>query len=310
MDKMKIGVVVLNYCTEKYTSDCVNSFLEKANRPISIIIVDNGSVDDSGKSLFAKYKENSQVSVICNETNLGFSKGMNVGYLYAKNTLGCDFIILSNSDITMLTDNFDRVIISDYEKYRFAVLGPKIDNVNKGRDESNPYYNEMLSEQAKYNLTRKKLFLRRVRLAFAYVHAETIFDATRNRLSRLKRKISSKYYWNKESEALKKKKSDDVVCDVALHGSIWIFSPNYVKEFDGLDELTFAYQEEWLLYYRCKRNRLLVMYEPRINVQHLGGCTVGKLDKNSRKSDIVRMRMQNASDVALLSYLKKIVQRN
>ena len=310
MDKIKIGVVVLNYCTEKYTCDCVNAFLTGANDSISIIIVDNGSADNSGQNLAAIYKENSQVSVICNEKNLGFSRGMNIGYLYAKNTLVCDFIILSNSDVIMQTDDFDRIIVSDYEKYGFAVLGPEIDNINKNRSESNPYFNEMLSEREKYDLTRKKLFLRRIRLALAYVHAESIFDAARNRFSYLKKRLNRKSFSDKEPAAFGKKKSNDVVCDVALHGSIWIFSPKYVTKFDGLEEMTFAYQEEWLLYNRCKKSGLLAIYEPKIKVQHLGGGTVKKLGRNSRKSDMVRMKMQNESDTILLAYLKKTVTSN
>ena len=166
-EKYKVGVVVLNYCTENFTCKCVDSFIEKADVKINVIVVDNGSADGSGERLDQRYKDKDGVFVILNGVNLGFSKGMNVGFNYAKNVLGCNFIILSNSDITMNSENYCNRLFDDYYKYKFAVLGPLIERLDGLGDEVNPYLYEKLSPLKKYKITKKKLFLRRIKLYFA-----------------------------------------------------------------------------------------------------------------------------------------------
>ena len=62
------------------------------------MIVDNGSSNNSGKLIDSKYKDMSNIHVILLKDNLGFAKGNNIGFQYAKKELNCDFICMLNND--------------------------------------------------------------------------------------------------------------------------------------------------------------------------------------------------------------------
>ena len=47
-----------------------------------------------------------------------------------------------------------------------------------------------------------------------------------------------------------------------LHGAFWIFSPNYFEKFECLDESTFLYGEEDILFLHLRKNNLLTLYIP------------------------------------------------
>ena len=124
MNNKNFAFVMLNYNSPDVTMKCVASIIDKAPGS-KIIIVDNGSADGSGKELKKLYNSFNEVKVILNDANLGFSKGLNVGYRYAKEE-GYSFIALINNDTEILTENFCQYCIEDYEKFNFAVLGPQI----------------------------------------------------------------------------------------------------------------------------------------------------------------------------------------
>ena len=77
--------VILHYISITDTIECIESILKNINYlKYYIIVVDNGSKNNSGNILKEKYKNNSNVKVILNENNLGFARGNNVGYKLAK----------------------------------------------------------------------------------------------------------------------------------------------------------------------------------------------------------------------------------
>ena len=123
----KFTFVILHYITIDDTVKCVDSILEKCNKKnFEIVIVDNGSKNQTGEVLKEKYKCNNKIHVILSKENLGFAKGNNLGFEYAKNTLKTDFIIMLNNDVVVLQDDFCDIIEKEYETSKFAVLGPKI----------------------------------------------------------------------------------------------------------------------------------------------------------------------------------------
>ena len=91
--------VVLHYYTIQDTMFCIDSIISKLiNEPINIIVVDNNSPNDSGKALKKKYAKIPLVTVILNDENSGFSKGINIGCEYAINHFSPDFICTLNND--------------------------------------------------------------------------------------------------------------------------------------------------------------------------------------------------------------------
>ena len=109
----KIAFVILNYCTFSDTVECINSVKDKIDADdYEIVIVDNASPDGSGQQLRERYKGVSKITILHNESNLGYACGNNVGFRYAKNVLDCNFIVILNSDVLLLSANFFRMLLN------------------------------------------------------------------------------------------------------------------------------------------------------------------------------------------------------
>jgi GT2 family glycosyltransferase len=96
----RLGAVVLNYRTAADTILAVRS-LQASDTPIApVVVVDNGSADDS---LDCFRRHLAQVEVIALDRNAGFSGGCNAGIRRAL-TAGVDDILLANSDAVVPPD--------------------------------------------------------------------------------------------------------------------------------------------------------------------------------------------------------------
>lgn len=93
-----ILIVVLNWNGIDDTEKCVDSLLSQSYENYKILIVDNGSLDDSAvrlNKLAELYSE--KLILVSNEQNLGFAGGVNTGICYAlKNDF--DAVALFNND--------------------------------------------------------------------------------------------------------------------------------------------------------------------------------------------------------------------
>ena len=89
-----VYVIVLNWNNYPYTLGCLAS-LEKLDYPnYHIIVVDNGSTDDSVRRIRNAYPS---VTLLKIEGNVGFAGGNNVGIRYALEQ-GADYVWLLNND--------------------------------------------------------------------------------------------------------------------------------------------------------------------------------------------------------------------
>lgn len=89
---MKFSIIIPVYNTEKYLERCINSVLSQSYENYEIIIINDGSTDNSEK-LLKKYEKNPKIKVI-KQTNHGLSYSRNVGIKKAK----CDYILFLDSD--------------------------------------------------------------------------------------------------------------------------------------------------------------------------------------------------------------------
>ncbi len=291
----QFAFVVLHYgCyeTTKSTLDKLLKVRRGGNTDFNIIVVDNGSHDHAGEQYKAEYSNEDRLFIIINETNEGFSKGMNAGFMYAKNELGCDFIVLMNNDIEILTESICDLCINDYNEYDYAVLGPQIHNADSSNLNKNPHYTSVMSLEQKLKAIKREFFKINYRSFFAHIgllHQSEVLL-----------KLLMKGYWSvSKTQGKQVKKSrentDKIVFDTGLHGCFWVFSPKYVSEFDGLEEVTFAYGEEWLLYYRCNCNNMIMMYEPNLEVFHSEHMVMKSISTNPNKQYLYRAKMQRDS---------------
>lgn len=241
--------VILHYCAIEDTIRCVDSIQSYiADENIMIIIVDNASPNGTGLLLKRKYDGVSNIHVILNKENEGFARGNNTGYIYAK-AQGANFICMTNNDTYLLDDNFCRQAIFDYNKYKYFVLGPNI-HVKEDTIQSNPMDDYLLT----YSEVRRKIWSLRLQTVLAY-----------SGLLKMAFRIKNKQH----PELLESKYSrEKYYMNVKLHGSCWIFSPDYVQKYDGINEETFLYLEEEILYITMMKENHLMLYSPNVHIFH------------------------------------------
>ena len=239
--------VILHYGDTNVTMKAVESIrsLDRGERKVSVIVVDNASPNGTGGLVKKQIESLTDFYYIHNEENLGFAKGNNVGFKYAKNGLKADFIILMNNDAVIESADFFALVEQDYSNEKFAVLGPSI-RTPVGK-EQNP-------------LRLKMLRGLRLKLTVAYLWTDLLasFLFISPIFSSLLKKIPCRILEQVRS----------AMNNVELHGSFLIFSPEYVGKFDGLDDQTFMYCEEEFLFARCVFNDLKTRFNPAIQVLH------------------------------------------
>lgn len=258
--------VVLHYQAYEVTCNCIDSLLSLNNdvAEIHIIIVDNASPNGSGVKLQQKYRCEKSVEVIINKSNEGFAKGNNIGFLVAKEE-DADFIILINNDTLIPDQHFAEKVLSIYQRTSFGVLGPDILSVKDGVHQ-NPAKGIVLS---KGNITKKIL---KAYLILAVNRFQFMSD-------RFLRKNSNKNFNNDYLHEYEITPSSHLL----LHGSCLVFSPDYVKIRDGLNDGTFMYYEEDILACDCFMNGIKMMYSPDVKIEHYRSISTSLEKDNNQK---------------------------
>lgn len=249
---MKFSFVILHYNALPDTIECIDSIKKCVGADCGIVVVDNKSPNGTGVELDAKYRDDAQVTVILNPENEGFARGNNVGFRYAKEHQNPDFIVMLNNDTLILQDDFAARVEKEYGQSHFAVLGPIIKTPHKPYS-SNPGPSKLPSENWYKKYVRKvsfKLFLNRI------FGLDAVYEWLLRKLLGQKDK--------KFDESLLTHRAENVL----LHGSFLIFSRDYISKFDGLNDRTFLYHEERLLFLRLLQNGMKSVFTPDIEIFH------------------------------------------
>jgi N-acetylglucosaminyl-diphospho-decaprenol L-rhamnosyltransferase len=111
-----IGVVIVNWNTSQYLLDCVASFLSAGVLLENIVIVDQGSTDNSIQQLCARYPQIRFCELLDNR-----------GYGHAANTgsalLTTRYVVVSNADIVIETDTIKTLYSFMEQDVQIALLG-------------------------------------------------------------------------------------------------------------------------------------------------------------------------------------------
>lgn len=118
----KVSIVILNWNNYEDTIECIESLEEISYRNFEIIIVDNGSTNDSEKILRKKF---GSYEFIQTGKNLGFTGGNNVGIRTAINN-GADYVLLLNNDTVVEKDFLEPLVGACVENAEIGMVAPKI----------------------------------------------------------------------------------------------------------------------------------------------------------------------------------------
>ena len=102
----KVYILILNWNGWKDTLECLESVIRTDYPICSIVIVDNGSTDESVERIEECLKVNAEIKAILLKTgcNTGFAGGNNFGIRYILEQKDCDYVLLLNNDTVVEKD--------------------------------------------------------------------------------------------------------------------------------------------------------------------------------------------------------------
>lgn len=115
-----VSVIVPVYNTEKYLSECIESILRQSYFDIELLLVDDGSSDNSGKICDYYATIDKRVRVI-HQSNQGVSRARNA----ALHTAQGKWVTFVDSDDTINTDYIENLVTTNplFDKWTLAVSG-------------------------------------------------------------------------------------------------------------------------------------------------------------------------------------------
>lgn len=223
----KIAIIILNYLNYKDTIECVESISIDKYSAKQIVIVDNGSSNDSKAKLEERFNNIEGIHLLFNITNEGFARGNNIGIRYAIDHLECDFVLLVNNDTIFRDPQMITDLMESYEE-GIGVIGPRIVAIDGS--EQNPGRNEVIRSN---------------------LHQELYY---RQKIANIRLKQSSLYKGLRKVNIFKKKKGPQLVVqksvtslNLVLHGACMLLTKDYFKYYPYLFPNTFLYYEENIL---------------------------------------------------------------
>ena len=146
----KVAIIILNWNGWKDTIECLESLYQVTYPAYCVIVVDNGSEDESvekikeyckGKSIFCLEYTKQEVEtlnikikkafyhknliLIKNDKNYGFAEGNNIGIRFALKALDPDYILLLNNDTVVDKYFLDELVKIAEKDKRIGIVAPK-----------------------------------------------------------------------------------------------------------------------------------------------------------------------------------------
>ena len=120
--KPLVYILILNWNNFDDTSECIDSVLAMDYSEFFVILLDNGSTDDSVSRIKDKY---SSIEVVENGANMGFAAGNNVGIKKAIDK-GADYVFILNNDIVVDKMCLNNMINVAEKDIKTGISAPKV----------------------------------------------------------------------------------------------------------------------------------------------------------------------------------------
>ena len=125
----RVAIAILIWNGKEDTLKCLRSLREDTYPNKEIIIVDNGSTDDSVAEIHRSFPE---VVVLEMGTNLGFTGGNNAGIRHAISE-GFDYVYMLNNDTTVEPDALERLVEAAQGNPGAGLVAPVIHDLDPPR---------------------------------------------------------------------------------------------------------------------------------------------------------------------------------
>ncbi len=119
-----VVAVVLNWNLPSQTLTCIRHLLLSDYPRLSIVVVDNGSTDDSVAVIHAMFPT---IDLIALAENRGYAGGNNAGIAWALER-GADYVLLVNNDAVLATDAVTKLLLGAGNSAEIAT--PRIDHAS------------------------------------------------------------------------------------------------------------------------------------------------------------------------------------
>lgn len=116
----ELSIILVNHRRATDTIECVRSLRQSTYKGFELIIVDNGSGDESIDQL---RRECPEARLIVNESNMGFAEGNNAGI---RESTGSEFILLLNNDTIVDPAALSALVQTLKNDPAAAIVGAKI----------------------------------------------------------------------------------------------------------------------------------------------------------------------------------------
>ncbi|HHT9125914.1 MAG TPA: glycosyltransferase family 2 protein [Candidatus Brocadiia bacterium] len=246
----KVIIIVLNFNNCMDTIECIDS-LEKINYPnYEIVLVDNGSKDNSVELFKAKYSSNSKIRLLININNLGFTGGNNLAIRHLMGGMAgppvqwtgrvcpwenVDYFLLLNNDTVVNPDFLTQLVNVAEADDKIGIVGPKIYKL----------YPELVSG------------------------SQTLFCAGTKTIPFLGQPFL-RGNGKKDIGRYNNVEAVDYISGTAL-----MIKKEVIEQIGLLDERFFAYFEDWDWCIRAQKQGFKCVYVPDAVIWHKGSSTIG-----------------------------------
>jgi N-acetylglucosaminyl-diphospho-decaprenol L-rhamnosyltransferase len=148
-----LGVVIVNYNTSRQTVACLDSVASATALTTRVIVVDNGSVDDSVSAIRSTHGE---VTIVEAGENLGFATAVNAG----ARLLATPYLVLLNPDTVVLPGALDALVEFAQVNPQYSVYGGRTLRPDGSTDPSSCWAQASLWSLTSFAIGTSTLFRR------------------------------------------------------------------------------------------------------------------------------------------------------
>ena len=263
-----VGSVILNYENYMDTFECADSILKHTLSDHPVVIVDNGSANDSYRTLVERYEGHPRVDVLRSDRNLGFARGNNIGINHLRRNRECDTVFVCNNDVVVQEGLFEKV--AALEIGNTAVISPRVLQTDGSDQRPSVETNDMVRTLLYFYKSLAGVILRSVFKPASFAASTPVIPYERP--NQYKKHV--------------------------VHGCAFFLTPVFFKHYAQPYPRTFLYWEELNLLWYLKKASIGSVVDDTVSVVHKGKQATNRLMGTGNPA---KMRLRFSVDSMLAS---------